>query len=46
MFLIPPPTVTGINIFLTVFETNFDKLFVPYKVATLSRYKISSAPLS
>ena len=34
--LIPPPTVRGTKIFLAVLVTNFDKLLVPYKVATLS----------
>ena len=34
--LIPPPTDKGIKIFLAVLETKLLKLFVPYKVATLS----------
>ena len=34
--LIPPPTDSGINKFFEVFNTNFFRLLVPYKDATLS----------
>ena len=45
ILLIPPPTDNGTNIFFEVLLTNLPKLFVPYSVATLSMYEISSAPL-
>ena len=34
--LMPPPTEIGMNIFLAVSEIKLLRLFVPYKVATLS----------
>ena len=34
--LIPPPTVIGIKTSLTVFSINSSRVFLPYKLATVS----------
>ena len=42
--LMPPPTVTGIKISFDKLDIIFPMLFLPYKLATLSRNNNSSAP--
>ena len=42
--LIPPATIIGIKTFSPTFFTKSSKLFLPYKVATVSIYISSSIP--
>ena len=43
--LIPPPTVIGIKTFLDSFDMMPPTLFLPYRLATVSKNKSSSAEL-